>query len=159
MVPVVNSLDPCAAWRVNSWGSVAALLCTLYCGAIIMNREECKLTFVLSQPLYLDEMVTDSYEFLSFTDFLEAFARSIRETRLPPSWLPPEEDERPFAVKLAFGLHMLTTGIHAGHDSILKRNVTAKGLDRLAAQGFLPDMDAGLGGGLPDTDAAPPKED
>ena len=100
------------------------------------RREECKLTFVLSQPLYLDEMETNKYEFLSFTDFIETFARSITLKSMPPSWLPPEEDERPFAVKLAFGLHLLTTGMKVGEDAKIRKNITANGLEKLAGKDF-----------------------
>ena len=74
------------------------------------TREECKLAFVLSKSVYVDEMKTQRHTMLSWVDFLEAVGRSSRYKKLPPTYLEPEADVRPAHVKITAALHMLFSG-------------------------------------------------
>ena len=78
------------------------------------TREECKIIFVLSQPIYLNEMKTTKHTMLSWIDFLEAVARSHSYIGLPPDHhLDPEDDTRSAQIKIALVLHLLVSGIQA----------------------------------------------
>eukprot|EP00947_MAST-08B_sp_MAST-8B-sp1_P003595 g3595.t1 len=79
------------------------------------TREEIKLTFVLSQSIFKNEMKTTAHTMLSWVDFLEALGRSIQYRSLPPDFSDPEDDPRPAHIKIALALNMIIRGLKPSH--------------------------------------------
>eukprot|EP00947_MAST-08B_sp_MAST-8B-sp1_P004424 g4424.t1 len=98
------------------------------------TREESKIVFVLSQPIYVDEMKTQSHMFLSWVDFLEAIGRTTDHKALPPKYAPPEEDDRPPRVKIAYALYVLITGLQRHDHADLGADLMCDGLNKLGVE-------------------------
>jgi hypothetical protein len=123
--------------------------CYAFAGMLDENftREECKIIFVLSQPIYLNEMKTTKHTMLSWVDFLEAIARSHSYIALPPNHhIDPEADTRSAPIKIALVLHLLVSGIQAavsgGGGAVVDKTaqltkVGATGLARLGLESHL----------------------
>ena len=92
----------------------------------LAGREWCKLTFVLSQPLYLNEMKGSRHRIISWTDFLEVVGRSIEYKSLPPLYVEPHLDKRANTTRLAMALDLLVCSLKPTYP---KRNTNINDLD------------------------------
>jgi hypothetical protein len=73
--------------------------------------EEATFCYALSTMLVVDELKTRRYKTLRFVDFLEALARVVPMKTMPDSELDPEDDRRPFSVKLDVCVAALLAGL------------------------------------------------